>query len=113
TSCTSLRSLASHLRLLLHDEATSEIYTLSLHDALPISRPGVTEMSVRADAALRRNFPTRLQLHQAAFPRSPRRAIGRGACRGGRDRKSTRLNSSHVSISYAVFCLKKKKYTLS
>src|SRR4051812_49762599 len=61
--------------------------TLSLHDALPISRaPGVR----RAWSDSRR-----------------RRARTRRPCR--RDRKSTRLNSSHMSISYAVFCLKKKK----
>src|SRR5699024_11818453 len=52
------------------------------------------------------------QPHHPADPRQPRRpAPGRGRRRqdGDRDRKSTRLNSSHVSISYAVFCLKKKK----
>src|SRR5438445_10128869 len=70
-----------------NDTAPTEIYTLSLHDALPIS------------------------LH-----RRPRRrdSLGsrpwrRRACRLPRDRKSTRLNSSHANISYAVFCLKKKK----
>src|SRR3989337_3656093 len=62
-----------------NDTATTEIYTLSLHDALPISsRP----------------------------PGSPRRTPHGGACRPPADRKSTRLNSSHGSISYAVFCLK-------
>src|SRR5438874_10736803 len=69
-----------------NDTATTEIYTLSLHDALPISRR-------RSTAARRR-------------PGSLR--PGRCTCRT-RDRKSTRLNSSHVEISYAVFCLKKKK----
>src|SRR2546421_1383209 len=69
-----------------NDTATTEIYTLSLHDALPIS----TETGLRS--ARRRGL--RLRSH-----RSPRR----------RDRKSTRLNSSHDQISYAVFCLKKKK----
>src|SRR5699024_12817842 len=62
----------------------TEIYTLSLHDALPICRdPGHTDVSV------------------------PLGTIEDGDT--GLDRKSTRLNSSHVSISYAVFCLKKKK----
>src|SRR6266852_7865077 len=66
-----------------NDTATTEIYTLSLHDALPIlsrvttDRLGGPELSHHEDAA--------------------------------QDRKSTRLNSSHGSISYAVFCLKKKK----
>src|SRR5215471_19794575 len=65
-----------------NDTATTEIYTLSLHDALPISH--------RRRAHEHR--PPRLRVHEAT-----------------RDRKSTRLNSSHVEISYAVFCLKKKK----
>src|SRR5690348_17781882 len=76
---------------------TTDIYTLSLHDALPISldRAAPPDRIDRALALLR-----------------PRR--GPGARGGGRrarrsgDRKSTRLNSSHPSISYAVFCLKKK-----
>src|SRR6266446_7780488 len=70
-----------------NDTATTEIYTLSLHDALPISP---RRWSCRST---RRNSPR--------------------SCRPGRtpwrDRKSTRLNSSHLVISYAVFCLKKKK----
>src|SRR5476649_1303654 len=68
-----------------NDTATTEIYTLSLHDALPISRP-----------AGRRDCPR------------PDRCRGTPGS-AGRDRKSTRLNSSHTVISYAVFCLKKKK----
>src|SRR5476649_2674485 len=64
-----------------NDTATTEIYTLSLHDALPIS------FVARCD----------LQAHGGNF-----------YC-DKRDRKSTRLNSSHTVISYAVFCLKKKK----
>src|SRR5216683_4731399 len=71
-----------------NDTATTEIYTLSLHDALPISRaPGSRAASRRASTRSRR-----------------RRRPG---C--SRDRKSTRLNSSHDQSSYAVFCLKKKK----
>src|SRR6266478_2537542 len=66
-----------------NDTATTEIYTLSLHDALPIS------MTSRD---YRRAVPAR------GGPRTR-----------GEDRKSTRLNSSHSQISYAVFCLKKKK----
>src|SRR5471032_3455021 len=65
-----------------NDTATTEIYTLSLHDALPIR-------------------PARRWRH-----RRPWRACT--DCRP--DRKSTRLNSSHITISYAVFCLKKKKH---
>src|SRR5689334_25276981 len=67
-----------------NDPATTEIYTLSLHDALPIYPryfPAQGHVSIRVDGVRRRR----------------------------QDRKSTRLNSSHSSISYAVFCLKKKK----
>src|SRR2546428_8466130 len=77
-----------------NDTATTEIYTLSLHDALPIS--------IRSPAAA---ASKRLR---SPFTRSPRMAtLLRYA--SSRDRKSTRLNSSHDQISYAVFCLKKKK----
>src|SRR6266850_4830019 len=75
-----------------NDTATTEIYTLSLHDALPISLgPALLDgppevLDVLLD---RREVPP-----------------------GDRDRKSTRLNSSHLVISYAVFCLKKKKKKL-
>src|SRR5690554_8191063 len=73
-----------------NDTATTEIYTLSLHDALPISR------------ASRVN----------RLPSSWLLPINTGTWLMGRDRKSTRLNSSHVRISYAVFCLKKKNQIL-
>src|SRR5258708_21452757 len=76
-----------HLFFFFNDTATTEIYTLSLHDALPISP---------ASRAARAQGSTRSCLHRGRPPR----------CR--RDRKSTRLNSSHQIISYAVFCLKKK-----
>src|SRR5256885_15868581 len=68
-----------------NDTATTEIYTLSLHDALPISSISAT---MRAGRWLKTS--TRWARKRA-------------------DRKSTRLNSSHLVISYAVFCLKKKK----
>src|SRR5256885_9113478 len=78
-----------------NDTATTEIYTLSLHDALPISQ-----------ASHRRNVLFWLQLLLASLDEEVYRAIpGAPAL----DRKSTRLNSSHLVISYAVFCLKKKK----
>src|SRR5207249_11293047 len=76
-----------------NDPAPTEIYTLSLHDALPIS-----PNSPAGTPAL----PGLSKCH-ATEVRAPSLA------RQPRDRKSTRLNSSHVSISYAVFCLKKKK----
>src|ERR1039458_8243124 len=68
--------------MFFNDRATTEIYTLSLHDALPI------------------------------YPRRENRQVQRGSAPPEyparcRDRKSTRLNSSHLGISYAVFCLKK------
>src|SRR6266513_5121912 len=71
-----------------NETATPDIYTLSLHDALPISNDGAGH----ADRG-------------ALLPQHPGHAVDSV----GGDRKSTRLNSSHVSISYAVFCLKKKK----
>src|SRR5688572_32373085 len=76
-----------------NDTATTEIYTLSLHDALPIWRRAersAPSKSCARMARLKRTFCSRIS-----------------ACRS--DRKSTRLNSSHSQISYAVFCLKKKK----
>src|SRR5207249_11853731 len=78
-----------------NDPPTPEIYTLSLHDALPISR--MSSSPVRSPTTKRRSV-----IRRGGKRRSPIFASSR------RDRKSTRLNSSHVSISYAVFCLKKK-----
>src|SRR2546430_11222309 len=86
-----------------NDTATTEIYTLSLHDALPISivpSKGLTEGP--AAAALPTSLPTAGTL-AAVF------AAHLAFNSRGTDRKSTRLNSSHSQISYAVFCLKKKK----
>src|SRR5437588_8547420 len=77
-----------------NDTATTEIYTLSLHDALPICS-SVKDM-LRADG-----YPVYLEKSTGTLP-------GKGIV-VGEDRKSTRLNSSHTVISYAVFCLKKKK----
>src|SRR5256885_3163596 len=79
-----------------NDTATTEIYTLSLHDALPISQCRQLE---RLEFGFRAR---RLRVHQ----RLPDPAAG-----VAQDRKSTRLNSSHLVISYAVFCLKKKTTT--
>src|SRR2546430_12398465 len=82
-----------------NDTATTEIYTLSLHDALPIClivwlkwTGGSEQLTRRRSSAL-----------------SVRQTSGRWHCGPTLDRKSTRLNSSHSQISYAVFCLKKKK----
>src|SRR5690242_21468720 len=87
---TAARSPSSSL-FFFNDTATTEIYTLSLHDALPIFFCAGSS-AVRNEIALRA---------LNAF-------VGRWL-----DRKSTRLNSSHMSISYAVFCLKKKKQPTS
>src|SRR2546429_7624810 len=91
-----VRKYFTHLFFFFNDTATTEIYTLSLHDALPISR---------------RTKPRR------SSPEHPRRSIQSWRLASdwvhlraiSGDRKSTRLNSSHGYISYAVFCLKKKK----
>src|SRR3712207_7602810 len=80
-----------------NDTATTEIYTLSLHDALPISaahgaRFPNTQGPTGSSRRLRLDAPDLIPLVWLALV----------------DRKSTRLNSSHANISYAVFCLKKK-----
>src|SRR5690606_41908837 len=100
-------SLLSHVVVFFYfnDPPTTEIYTLSLHDALPISAR--TAVITRQQAAALR--------YEASLARVV--TAPATACRGAQlagdcsltDRKSTRLNSSHVKISYAVFCLKKKK----
>src|SRR5690349_23351292 len=87
------------------DTATPEIYTLSLHDALPISFMGRAALH-RRRLGVDRDRRRPLQLE--AVGRDPYSGVGL-AHHLGEDRKSTRLNSSHVEISYAVFCLKKKK----
>src|SRR5690348_17585192 len=115
-----------HVRILFciffffNDTATTEIYTLSLHDALPISsrparatgagRDTRTRVLLRLEAdALQESCPfQRLRLDELPEP-----FRGAGLRIEAGDRKSTRLNSSHPSISYAVFCLKKKKKKIS
>src|SRR5690348_18267498 len=87
--------------------ATTEIYTLSLHDALPISAPPRSCRQRRAGSQADDGWHWR---RRTLVP--GQRVESRGAARPG-DRKSTRLNSSHPSISYAVFCLKKKKKKIS
>src|SRR5256885_11457139 len=81
-----------------NDTATTEIYTLSLHDALPISRP------TAADVVTQWN---QIALKAIGTANTSPAATGR-VLAIVQDRKSTRLNSSHLVISYAVFCLKKK-----
>src|SRR5260221_8302613 len=83
-----------------NDTATTEIYTLSLHDALPICRiTGWLKERIRQEMATENGQDV------------PHSAVQYARIQA--DRKSTRLNSSHTVISYAVFCLKKKKTNMS
>src|SRR2546430_16087790 len=86
-----------YVSFFFNDTATTEIYTLSLHDALPISDVAI---QVHREPAAGGAVDARAGAHVRG-----RRDVG--------DRKSTRLNSSHSQISYAVFCLKKKKPSTS
>src|SRR2546430_9971928 len=89
-----LSANSSFIFFFFNDTATTEIYTLSLHDALPISnKKPITPKWV---FKVKRHTDGSIDKFKARF-------VARG------DRKSTRLNSSHSQISYAVFCLKKKK----
>src|SRR5438034_3021562 len=97
---------ADSSNLFFTDTATTAIYTLSLHDALPICcrtrhrpRAGSGDRGGAGCTGLQSAEYNRRRGKPAAVPGQERRA----------DRKSTRLNSSHTVISYAVFCLKKKK----
>src|SRR3712207_8372348 len=84
-----------------NDTATTEIYTLSLHDALPILAGDAALLDGEAGAVTGGvDVLDALHARVAVDREEPLR-----------DRKSTRLNSSHANISYAVFCLKKKKYS--
>src|SRR6267154_1241908 len=92
TSCSSsVVPMLVRLTFFFNDTATTEIYTLSLHDALPISATPTSRS---------------LQLEMKSTG-----SRSRNSSESRPDRKSTRLNSSHPSISYAVFCLKKKTTT--
>src|SRR5205085_4790224 len=102
-----------------HPPATPAIYTLSLHDALPISGVGrpPSQRAARGRAHREETAPVCGE-HRAGLEVGTDRdevSVGSGRIRqqparrrGLEDRKSTRLNSSHSQISYAVFCLKKK-----
>src|SRR5256885_4838764 len=98
----------SSLLFFFNDTATTEIYTLSLHDALPILKEFVVRvvfvpMVFPFDDAEADHGP--IDLAKRLVIPLVRTGIGKSSL----DRKSTRLNSSHLVISYAVFCLKKKK----
>src|SRR5437868_12036633 len=88
----------------------SQIYTLSLHDALPISLGELGGLAEGAVGAGERAEGEQAELVCDLVPGGAGGALGTTWNKiADEDRKSTRLNSSHVSISYAVFCLKKKK----
>src|SRR3712207_7746152 len=92
-----------------NDTATTEIYTLSLHDALPICEFSICRELGNGRSVMVRHIPLAagawVTTHDdiTEFKARERSSIEL------RDRKSTRLNSSHANISYAVFCLKKKR----
>src|SRR5258708_11527104 len=96
--------LSSFFFFFFNDTATTEIYTLSLHDALPISELRDREFLEWM------YFQMASVAHMSELVARKNRLIsGMAATPSQGDRKSTRLNSSHQIISYAVFCLKKKK----
>src|SRR5256885_10248284 len=88
--CMSISATTLSFFFFFNDTATTEIYTLSLHDALPICCSGKAQRTLRSS------------------DHRERHGVAGSAWRRDADRKSTRLNSSHLVISYAVFCLKKK-----
>src|SRR5690606_41232350 len=96
-----------HSPFFFHAPPTTQIYTLSLHDALPISAGS----GLAADHGDHSGADRGESVYEGGNERV-RTAI-MDAFGYFQDRKSTRLNSSHVKISYAVFCLKKKKQTTS
>src|SRR5690606_42022812 len=94
--------------------STTEIYTLSLHDALPIYILEFYHMLQSTSIKVEVDIPEdNLYIlgNEDALNRILHNLISNAIRYGSEDRKSTRLNSSHVKISYAVFCLKKKKKT--
>src|SRR2546421_13077284 len=95
-SCMCCPRMSCIIVFFFNDTATTEIYTLSLHDALPIC------FGCGRFAGLDFFFVVPVRFQDSYFVRD-------SDAETSRDRKSTRLNSSHDQISYAVFCLKKKK----
>src|SRR5688572_32864772 len=93
-SCSLIHGVCIFAIFFFNDTATTEIYTLSLHDALPICEADLADLRV-------------LQELVGDLLGRPHDEVGHASGQPG-DRKSTRLNSSHSQISYAVFCLKKK-----
>src|SRR5207253_8801488 len=100
-----------------HPTPPTNIHPLSLHDALPICKPLATKVPTDSTgAALGNTVTATVPAALVAKPGvatiitlNPASGAGNNGLSNPIDRKSTRLNSSHVAISYAVFCLKKKK----
>src|SRR3712207_8139087 len=105
-----------HGIVFFNDTATTEIYTLSLHDALPILLQNALHYSVDSWASVRVNVEPEKNIVEVVCKSRGRpeqierlKQIFHRMEQEPEDRKSTRLNSSHANISYAVFCLKKKQ----
>src|SRR3712207_7339930 len=101
--------ILDQLCFFFNDTATTEIYTLSLHDALPIWPPPSPTPDLQAAGRLAH---VEHRLRRGRGPAEDAPVVERepaAVAPALQDRKSTRLNSSHANISYAVFCLKKKK----
>src|SRR5690242_21069506 len=96
--------MLSFIYFFFNDTATTEIYTLSLHDALPISGPPRESGSLVTPGTF-----SPMAASTGADRSAGDVAVSQHQAQPELDRKSTRLISSHMSISYAVFCLKKKK----
>src|SRR3712207_8086245 len=99
--------------LFFKDTATTEIYTLSLHDALPICN---ANNLVQVDFPSNAGFPASFTASGRAAGDPSKTTISGVVLDNSNvpiDRKSTRLNSSHANISYAVFCLKKNTHQLT
>src|SRR3712207_7076416 len=95
-----------------NDTATTEIYTLSLHDALPISGGDPARLMSAGALTLAAISCGAVFMGANSYIGNAPNFMVYAIAKDAGDRKSTRLNSSHANISYAVFCLKKKKITL-
>src|SRR3712207_9183467 len=95
--------MSVYVDFFFNDTATTEIYTLSLHDALPIYRYGLTQVVFNPQVTPEAHGTASHVRNEYVL------RVSGLVRRRPEDRKSTRLNSSHANISYAVFCLKKKR----
>src|SRR5687768_18390210 len=107
-----MTSLSFYSFFFFNHTAPTEIYTLSLHDALPIYRAAEKMLRgepFKREASIAKLYSSEMAMENARYATQVHG--GYGFMNEFPDRKSTRLNSSHGYISYAVFCLKKKKKT--